>query len=183
MLENKKKKGILIRSRQEFFEEDIDNIEIFKLAEEKRGDRREITAVLDNMGQIRENKQEVIDVVYNFYADLYKWQNIGLDEIKEYLTHLDLKKLDEEDWTYFDNFLICPILSKTAVISLRSPLFSSANLKISMLSISSSKNSCLDRIKIPLFFLFSNMIICNLLHFLILSIKFVVFSSHLQLNS
>jgi hypothetical protein len=35
MLENKKKKGILIRSRQEFFEEDIDNIEIFKLAEEK----------------------------------------------------------------------------------------------------------------------------------------------------
>jgi hypothetical protein len=21
------------------------------------------------------------------------------------LTHLDLKKLDEEDWTYFDNFL------------------------------------------------------------------------------
>jgi hypothetical protein len=29
MLENKKKKGILIRSRQEFFEEDIDNIEIF----------------------------------------------------------------------------------------------------------------------------------------------------------
>jgi hypothetical protein len=27
------------------------------------------------------------------------------DEIKEYLTHLDLKKLDEEDWTYFDNFL------------------------------------------------------------------------------
>jgi exonuclease III len=105
MLENKKKKGILIRSRQEFFEEDIDNIEIFKLAEEKRGDRREITAVLDNMGQIRENKQEVIDVVYNFYADLYKGQNIGLDEIKEYLTHLDLKKLDEEDWTYFDNFL------------------------------------------------------------------------------
>jgi hypothetical protein len=97
MLENKKKKGILIRSRQEFFEEDIDNIEIFKLAEEKRGDRREITAVLDNMGQIRENKQEVIDVVYNFYADLYKGQNIGLDEIKEYLTHLDLKKLDEED--------------------------------------------------------------------------------------
>ena len=94
MLENKKKKGILIRSRQEFFEEDIDNIEIFKLAEEKRGDRREITAVLDNMGQIRENKQEVIDVVYNFYADLYKGQNIGLDEIKEYLlTHLDLKNL------------------------------------------------------------------------------------------
>jgi hypothetical protein len=45
MLENKKKKGILIRSRQEFFEEDIDNIEILKLAEEKRGDRREITAV------------------------------------------------------------------------------------------------------------------------------------------
>ena len=104
MLENKKKTGILIRSRQEFFEEDIDNIEIFKLAEEKRGDRREITAILDNMGQIRENKQEVIDVVYNFYADLYKGQNIGLDEIKEYLTHLDLKKLDEEDWTYFDNF-------------------------------------------------------------------------------
>ena len=60
----------------------------------------------DNMGQIRENKQEVIDVVYNFYADLYKGQNIGLDEIKEYLTHLDLKKLDEEDWTYFDNFFI-----------------------------------------------------------------------------
>jgi hypothetical protein len=93
------------------------------------------------MGQIRENKQEVIDVVYNFYADLYtlsnskykvcsflrsssakflekvilklfiffladlyKGQNIGLDEIKEYLTHLDLKKLDEEDWTYFDIF-------------------------------------------------------------------------------
>jgi hypothetical protein len=43
---------------------------------------------------------------------------------------------------------LCPILSKTAVISLRSPLFSSANLKISMLSISSSKNYCLDRIKI-----------------------------------
>ena len=92
MLENKEKKGILIRSRQEFFEEDIDNIEIFKLAEEKRGDRREITAVLDNLGQIRESKQEVIDVVYNFYADLYKGQTIGLDEIKEYLTHLDLKK-------------------------------------------------------------------------------------------
>ena len=72
MLENKKNKGILIRSRQEFFEEDIDNIEIFKLAEKKRGDRREITAVLDNMGQIRENKQEVIDVVYNFYADYIK---------------------------------------------------------------------------------------------------------------
>jgi hypothetical protein len=53
------------------------------------------------MGQIREHKQEVIDVVYNFYADLYKGQNIGLDEIKEYLTHLDLKKLDEEDWTCF----------------------------------------------------------------------------------
>jgi hypothetical protein len=70
-----------------------------------QNDRRGITAVLDNMGQIRENKQEVIDVVYNFYADLYKGQNIGLDEIKEYLTHLDLKKLDEEDWTYFDNFL------------------------------------------------------------------------------
>jgi hypothetical protein len=35
-------------------------IEIFKLAEEKRGERRGITAVLDNMGQIRENKQEVI---------------------------------------------------------------------------------------------------------------------------
>jgi hypothetical protein len=51
----------------------------YKLTEEKRGDRREITAVLDNMGQIRENKQEVIDVVYNFYADLYKGQNIGLD--------------------------------------------------------------------------------------------------------
>jgi hypothetical protein len=47
--------------------------------------RREITAVLDNMGQIRENKQEVIDVVYNCYADLYKGQNIGLDEIKEYI--------------------------------------------------------------------------------------------------
>jgi hypothetical protein len=34
------------------------------------------------------------------------YQNIGLDEIKEYLTHLDLKKLDEEDWTYFDNFYL-----------------------------------------------------------------------------
>jgi hypothetical protein len=53
MLENKKKKGILIQSRQEFFEEDIDNIEIFKLAEEKRGDRREITAVLDNMAPVK----------------------------------------------------------------------------------------------------------------------------------
>ena len=38
--------------------------------------------------QIRENKQEVIVIVYNFYADLYKGKNIGLDEIKEYLTHL-----------------------------------------------------------------------------------------------
>ena len=38
--------------------------------------------------QIRENKQEVIDIVYNFYADLYKGKNIDLDEIKEYLTHL-----------------------------------------------------------------------------------------------
>lgn len=104
-LENIKKKGILIRSRQEFFEEDIDNIEVFKLAEEKRGIRREITAVLDNMGQLRENKQEVIDVIYNFYADLYKMQNVGLDEIKEYIRHLDLKKLDEEDWTNFDTFL------------------------------------------------------------------------------
>ena len=56
--------------------ENIDNIEIFKLSEEKKGERREITAVLDNLGQIRENKQEVIDVVYNFYADLYKGQNI-----------------------------------------------------------------------------------------------------------
>jgi hypothetical protein len=44
----------------------------------------------DNMGQIRENKQEVIDVVYNFYADLYKGQNIGLDEIKEYLCLLKI---------------------------------------------------------------------------------------------
>ena len=49
--------------------ENIDNIEIFKLSEEKKGERREITAVLDNLGQIRENKQEVIDVVYKFDAD------------------------------------------------------------------------------------------------------------------
>ena len=65
--------------------------------------------------------------------------------------------------------LICPRLSKTAVISLRSPLFSSANLKISMLSISSSKNSCLDRIKIPFFFLFSNIIIFFLASFTLFS--------------
>jgi hypothetical protein len=58
MLEKNKKKGILIRSRQEFFEEDIDNIKNYIL-------------------------QEFIAVVYNFYADLYKGQNIGLDEIKD----------------------------------------------------------------------------------------------------
>jgi hypothetical protein len=81
-----------------------------------------------------------------------KWQNIGLDEIKEYLTHLDLKKLDEEDWTYFDIFLS-----------------TDECIKIVMLSISSSKNSCLDRIKIPFFLFFSNIIIFFLTSFTLFS--------------
>jgi hypothetical protein len=64
--------SLLRSSSAKFLEKVILKLFIFFLPISKRGDRREITAVLDNMGQIRENKQEVIDVVYNFYADLYK---------------------------------------------------------------------------------------------------------------
>jgi hypothetical protein len=67
MLENKKKKGILIRSRQEFFEEDIDNIEIFKLAEEKRGERRGITAVLDAHLQLNSWEKLYLNFLFSFY--------------------------------------------------------------------------------------------------------------------
>ncbi|CAG2249247.1 unnamed protein product [Mytilus edulis] len=41
-LENKEKMGTIIRSRQDYYEEDIDNIDFFKQAEEKRGDKREV---------------------------------------------------------------------------------------------------------------------------------------------
>ncbi|CAG2241168.1 unnamed protein product [Mytilus edulis] len=97
--------GTIIRSRQDYYEEDIDNIDFFKQAEEKRGDKREVESVLDKNGKSCTSKSEVIKVVTDFYSDLYKSQNIDRQSMTNYLEDLNLNKLTEEDKTNFDTFI------------------------------------------------------------------------------
>ncbi|CAG2188175.1 unnamed protein product [Mytilus edulis] len=104
-LENKEKMGTIIRSRQDYYEEDIDNIDFFKQAEEKRGDKREVESVLDKNGKSCTSKSEVIKIVTDFYSDLYKSQNIDRQSMTNYLEDLNLNKLTEEDKTNFDTFI------------------------------------------------------------------------------
>ena len=104
-LENQKKKGILVRSRQMYFEDDIENIEIFKLAEEKRGDKKEITKVLDKDGNTCNTQESVMEEVKRFYSELYKTQNIDKEKMKTYLRGLNLKKLTEEDWDLLSTYI------------------------------------------------------------------------------
>ncbi|CAC5388193.1 unnamed protein product [Mytilus coruscus] len=96
--------GTIIRSRQDYYEEDMGNIDFFKQAEEKR-DKREVESVLDKNGKSCTSKSEVIKVVTDFYSDLYKSQNIDRQSMTNYLEDLNLSKLTEEDKTNFDTFI------------------------------------------------------------------------------
>ncbi|CAG2247514.1 unnamed protein product [Mytilus edulis] len=97
--------GTIIRSRQGYYEEDIDNIDFFKQAEEKRGDKREVESVLDKTVKSCTSKSEVIKMVTDFYSELYKSQNIDRQSMTNYLEDLDLNKLTEEDKTNFDTVI------------------------------------------------------------------------------
>ncbi|CAC5371645.1 unnamed protein product [Mytilus coruscus] len=104
-LENKEKKGTIIRSRQDYYEEDIDNIDFFKREEDQRGDKREVESILDKNGKSCTSRSEVMKVVTDFYSDLYKSQNIDRHSMIAYLEDLELNKLTEEDKTNFDTFI------------------------------------------------------------------------------
>lgn len=97
-IENKKKQGIIIRSKQEYYDGDLDNIEIFKLAEKKNGSKKEIRELLDKDGKICTNKEDIVNIVKSFYADLYTTQNIPDNKIYEYLQNTELSQLNENDW-------------------------------------------------------------------------------------
>ncbi|VDI59293.1 Hypothetical predicted protein [Mytilus galloprovincialis] len=74
ILDDNRKKGVIIRSREEYYNGDLENIEIFELAEEKRGIKKEIRELYDKNGILRENKEEIINVVRDFYEGLYSSQ-------------------------------------------------------------------------------------------------------------
>ncbi|CAC5384262.1 unnamed protein product [Mytilus coruscus] len=99
-LDNKRKKGVIIRSREEYFNGDLENIEIFELAEEKGGIKKDIRELYDKNGKLCENKEEIINTVRLFYKDLYSSQNIKNDKISDYLEEIKLNKLEEADWIY-----------------------------------------------------------------------------------
>ncbi|CAG2229616.1 unnamed protein product [Mytilus edulis] len=96
-----KKKGVIIRSREEYYNGDLENIEIFELAEEKRH-KKEIRELYDKNGILRESKEEIINVVRDFYKGLYSSQNIENEKIKDYLEGVKLNKLEEADWVHLN---------------------------------------------------------------------------------
>ncbi|CAC5423917.1 unnamed protein product [Mytilus coruscus] len=93
------------KSRQDYYEADIDNIDFFKKEKKKRGDKRDVESVLDKNGKSCTSKSEVIKVVTDFYSDLYQSQNTDGQSMTDYLEDLELDKLTEEDKTNFDTFI------------------------------------------------------------------------------
>lgn len=104
-LENQDKKGILIRSKMDFYEEDINNIDIFKLAEEKNGMKKEIKILKDSTGQVTEDKGKIMDIVKEFYTNLYSSEHLDEENMNSYLANLNLHSLGEEDRTLLSTFI------------------------------------------------------------------------------
>ncbi|CAC5384259.1 unnamed protein product [Mytilus coruscus] len=102
ILEDNRKKGVIIRSREEYYNGDLENIEIFELAEEERGIKKEIRELYDKNGILRENKEEIINIVRDFYKGLYSSQNIENERITDFLEGVKLNKLEEADWVHLN---------------------------------------------------------------------------------
>ncbi|CAC5384510.1 unnamed protein product [Mytilus coruscus] len=102
ILEDNRKKGVIIRSREEYYNGDLENIKIFELAEEKRGIKKEIRELYDKNGILRENKEEIINFVRDFYKGLYSSKNIENERITDFLEVVKVNKLEEEDWVYLN---------------------------------------------------------------------------------
>ncbi|CAC5423654.1 unnamed protein product [Mytilus coruscus] len=90
--------GTLIRSRECFYKEYIENIEIFKIAEEKRGTKKEIKSLFDKNNKPTDDKNLIIQIILDFYSELYTSDGFHDQEVDEYLGKIELNKLNEEDW-------------------------------------------------------------------------------------
>ncbi|CAG2254043.1 unnamed protein product [Mytilus edulis] len=104
-IETKEKIGTLIRSRECFYKEDIKNIEIFKIAEEKRGTKKEIKSLLDKNNKATDDKNSILQIILDFYSELYTSDGFNDQEVDEYLGKIELNELKEEDWSVLNQFI------------------------------------------------------------------------------
>ncbi|CAG2188342.1 unnamed protein product [Mytilus edulis] len=102
-IETKEKIGTLIRSRECFYKEDIKNIEIFKIAEEKRGTKKEIKSLLDKNNKATDDKNSILQIILDFYSELYTSDGFNDQEVDEYLGKIELNELKDEDWSVLIN--------------------------------------------------------------------------------
>ncbi|CAG2250566.1 unnamed protein product [Mytilus edulis] len=104
-IETKEKIGTLIRSRECFYKEDIKNIEIFKIAEEKRGTKKEIKSLLDKNNKATDDKNSILQIILDFYSELYTSDGFNDQKVDEYLGKIELNELKEEDWSVLNQFI------------------------------------------------------------------------------
>ncbi|CAC5381342.1 unnamed protein product [Mytilus coruscus] len=97
--------GTLIRSRECFYKEDIENIEIFRIAEEKRGTKKEIKSLFDKNNKPTDDKNSIIQIILDFYSELYTSDGFNDQEVDEYLWKIELNKLNEEDCSVLNQFI------------------------------------------------------------------------------
>ena len=97
----KQRRGSMLRSKLVNFEENEVDISYLSRIEKLRGESNSVTSLFDKNGTLVEDSEQILNVVYDFYSDLYKKEPEDLFEQNFFLSHID-KKLTIEDKNYID---------------------------------------------------------------------------------
>ena len=77
-LEKEKDEGTRIRSKIQTYKEDERPTSFFFSKEKRRGEANQIDFLKDGKRIINEEPGEIINIIYNFYTNLYKSQGIDI---------------------------------------------------------------------------------------------------------
>ena len=82
--------GAEVRSRSKFVSESENNSKFFKNLENKRQINNRITGLLNNDEYLVNKTEDLLDVVTNYYEDLFTSKNVENDEIDRYLQTINI---------------------------------------------------------------------------------------------
>jgi len=102
--QNKKLQGALLRSKIPKFEENEPNINFISSLEKRKGEENTIYSLLDNNMNIKSGTQEVKEVIYDFYSNLYKSEPVDNSLQDEFLSKIDIQ-ITPEQKEYMDRDL------------------------------------------------------------------------------
>ena len=109
---NFKRSGSILRAKIVNFEENEVKILYISKIEKLKGESNTVTSLIDEDGILKEGTKNVMDVIYNFYSNLYKKEIEDITEQNYFLRNIN-KRLPREDKDMLDQPLCLDEIHKS----------------------------------------------------------------------